>query len=90
MERPAEEGRYAEKVEGEWLTHKLEFFRAPNSKNVWYALAGVDVEAPPGPSKLTISARLYAPPNNGQQAEDLSQNILIHTAHYRTGREKST
>jgi len=69
----------AEKVEGEWLTHKLEFFRAPGSKTVWYALAGVDVEVPPGPSKLTISARLNAP-----QTQDLSRDIEIHAAHYRT------
>jgi len=70
----------AEKVEGEWLTHKLEFFRTPASKDIWYALAGVDVEAPPGPSKLTISARLNAP-----LTQDLSRDIVIHAAHYRTG-----
>lgn len=73
----------AEKPEGEWLGRKLEFFRSPASKEIWYALAGVDVEAPAGPSTLKITARIS--PDKGQAAtRDLTQEIAIHPARYRT------
>src|SRR5215472_155819 len=63
-------------VTGEWLTRKIAFFR---HGDVWFALAGVDVEAPLGPSTLHISAQI-----NGA-AVDLSQSLDIHAAHYKTG-----
>jgi murein DD-endopeptidase MepM/ murein hydrolase activator NlpD len=66
-------------VEGEWLGHKLEFFRGRDGQ-AWYALAGVDVEAPVGPSTLRLVARLV---EGG--AMDLSRNVEILPAHYRTG-----
>ncbi len=34
-------------LDGEWLGKKLEFFRGRDGR-AWYALAGVDVEAPAG------------------------------------------
>jgi hypothetical protein len=66
----------AERVEGEWLGRKIDFFRRGTE---WFALAGVDVEAPVGPSTLHITAS-----QNGH-TEDLSRSIEIHAAHYRTG-----
>lgn len=69
---------HADSVEGEWLGHKLDFFRG-RAPNTWIALAGVDVEAPIGPSKLTISIHRKEGTNDA-----ISQNVEIHAAHYRT------
>ncbi len=66
-------------LEGEWLGQKLAFFWSPD-RQAWYALAGVDVQAPVGPSALHISAQLAS---SGKT--DLSRSIEIHEAHYRTG-----
>jgi biotin carboxyl carrier protein len=63
-------------VEGEWLTRKIQFFQQGGD---WFALAGVDVEAPPGSSTLHITAHI-----NGKVFE-LTQTVDIHAAHYRTG-----
>jgi len=63
-------------LEGGWLGHKLAFFRG---NSAWYALAGVDVEAPLGPSTLKISY------GQGEDRHDLSQTIPIRAAHYTTG-----
>lgn len=65
----------ATSIEGEWLKHKITFFREGGE---WVALAGVDVEASVGPSTLYITALV-----NGT-IEDLSRPIEIHVAHYRT------
>ena len=67
------------RIEGEWLGQKLAFFWSPD-RHAWYALAGVDVEGPSGPSNLRIRA---VSKNSG--ATDLSRSIEIHEAHYRTG-----
>jgi len=69
----------AASIDGEWLGRKLEFFRGRDGR-AWFALAGVDVEAPDGPSTLKISAHLA---QGGER--DLSRTIEIHPAHYRTG-----
>jgi murein DD-endopeptidase MepM/ murein hydrolase activator NlpD len=66
-------------IDGEWLGRKLEFFRGRDGL-AWYALAGVDVEAPEGPSTLKISAHLE---KGGER--DISRTVEIHPAHYRTG-----
>jgi murein DD-endopeptidase MepM/ murein hydrolase activator NlpD len=63
-------------VDGEWLGHKVEFFRAGAN---WLALAGADVEASLGPSRLQIT--MHA---RGSDA-NLTRTIDIHPAHYRTG-----
>jgi hypothetical protein len=63
-------------IDGEWLTRKIQFFQHGAD---WFALAGTDVEAPLGPSTLHITAHLKG------QAADLTQNVEIHAAHYRTG-----
>ena len=69
----------ATSIDGEWLGHKLQFFPARDHRT-WFALAGVDVEAPPAPSTLQIHIHLA---NN--TTRDLTQTIEIHPAHYRTG-----
>jgi murein DD-endopeptidase MepM/ murein hydrolase activator NlpD len=64
-------------VDGEWLGRKLDFFRRRDGR-AWFALAGVDVEAPVGPSTLRITVRLSG------GVRDLSRTVPIHPAHYRT------
>ena len=66
------------KLDGELLGQKLEFFRGESEKG-WYALVGVDVEATPGQSALTIHAHLA----NGED-RNLSRTITVLPAHYRT------
>jgi len=66
------------KVEGQWLGHELDFFRAHPARG-WYALAGVDVETPVGPSTLAIKESL------NETSRDLSLAVEIHPGHYRTG-----
>lgn len=65
-------------LSGDWLGGTLEFFRAADGRG-WFALAGVDVEAPVGHSTLHISEKL----NGG--TKDLSRSVNIEHAHYRTG-----
>lgn len=66
-------------LDGEWMGRKLEFFRGRDGL-AWFALAGVDVESPEGASTLLISVRTTA----ATGAIDLSRNVEIHPAHYRT------
>jgi murein DD-endopeptidase MepM/ murein hydrolase activator NlpD len=66
------------KIEGDWLGQKLQFFRGRGGQ-AWFALAGVDVEASPGPSTLRLVA------NTVSRGRDLSQTVEIQPAHYRTG-----
>jgi hypothetical protein len=66
------------KIEGEWMGRKLEFFRGLNG-TAWFALAGVDVDAPIGPSALKITVH---DAESGTRA--LSRTVQIHSAHYRT------
>ncbi len=65
-------------LDADWMGRKLEFFRGRDQKS-WYALAGVDVETPMGPSTLRISAKAA-----DGSATDLSRTVEIHPAHYRT------
>jgi murein DD-endopeptidase MepM/ murein hydrolase activator NlpD len=65
-------------VDGEWLGRKIEFFRGRDG-SAWFALAGVDVEAPVGPSTLKISVR------ESSGVRYLSEGVQIHAAHYKTG-----
>jgi murein DD-endopeptidase MepM/ murein hydrolase activator NlpD len=68
----------ATSIDGEWLGRKLQFFRGRGG-SAWFALAGVDVEAPEGPSTLKITTQTSSGTAN------LSQTVEIHPAHYRTG-----
>jgi murein DD-endopeptidase MepM/ murein hydrolase activator NlpD len=72
------QANHASSVDGEWLGRKIQFIRA-RSGSAWFALAGVDVEAPVGPSTLHIIAH-----QDGKDV-DMSRTIDIHPAHYRTG-----
>jgi Peptidase family M23 len=69
----------AASIDGEWLGRKLQFFPGRDGP-AWFALAGVDVEAPPGPSQLKIVVHLSQGTEN-----DLTRTVEIHPAHYRTG-----
>ena len=69
----------AEAVDGEWLGRKIEFFRSSDERT-WIALAGVDVEAPAGPSHLHITLHTRDRGN-----VDMTETVDIHPAHYRTG-----
>lgn len=66
-------------VTGEWLGRSLQFFPVHASSHEWLALAGVDVEATPGPS--TIQLHIHA----SGATRDLAQPVAIQPAHYRTG-----
>ncbi|MGB6690197.1 MAG: M23 family metallopeptidase [Terracidiphilus sp.] len=65
-------------LEGEWLERKIQFFRSRDGR-AWFALAGVDVEAPVGPSALRVSVKLA-----GGEVRELGRTVDIHPAHYRT------
>jgi hypothetical protein len=67
------------RLEGDWLGRKLQFFRGREG-NAWFALAGVDVEAPPGPSSLHITEQSSSGATN-----DLSIKVEIGPGHYHTG-----
>ena len=67
----------AQEVTGEWLGKKISFFQGRDGQN-WFALVGLDVEAPVGPSTLRIEAK-YA----GSQS-NVELPIEIHPAKYRT------
>jgi hypothetical protein len=64
-------------VRGHWLGHTLQFVTG-HEEGTWYALAGVDVEAPAGSSILTVSIRSH------NSSRELTSTITIHPAHYRT------
>ena len=68
----------ASSVEGEWLGHAVLFFPAADHR-AWFALAGVDVETPPGPTSLKISVHLKG------EVHNLNAPVEVHPAHYRTG-----
>ena len=67
------------RIDGDWMGRALEFFPGRDGHG-WFALAGVDVEAAVGPSRLRINVKL-----EGGGDEDLSRTVEIHAAHYRTG-----
>ncbi len=73
------EAEDATAIEGDWMGRKLEFFRGSNHGD-WIALAGVDVESAVGPSSLRMAVNLST-----GRTRDLSQEVEIHPAHYRTG-----
>ena len=73
------EGVQATSADGDWLGHKLVFFRG-NDSRTWFALAGVDVETSPGTSNLTIHL------HGCRNFCDTTRSVEIHPAHYRTGK----
>lgn len=65
----------AHSVTGEWMGHKINFFRYENGTS-WYALAGIPVETKAGNYELSISETL---PRGTLQ---LTKKIKISTAKY--------
>ncbi len=72
------DGGYS-KIEGSWFGHPLQFFKGPNGRS-WYALAGVDVEAALGSSKLEVTGFK----GTAAVKTDLTRTVEIHRAAYRT------
>jgi hypothetical protein len=70
------EYRPVKAMKGEWLGRKIQFFEKNGD---WFALVGVDVEAPVGPSALHI---YITPPGHVVM---LTYSTPILQAHYRTG-----
>jgi murein DD-endopeptidase MepM/ murein hydrolase activator NlpD len=48
-------GRVPLRMTGKWIGKELAFFKSDNPK-IWYALAGADLETPPGTYDLTLRA----------------------------------
>jgi hypothetical protein len=67
-------------IQGSWLGKDVLFFKGQAGNDVWYALAGVDVETSPGTYPLTIEATTA---DGGQLHATLQ--VAITAAHYRTG-----
>jgi murein DD-endopeptidase MepM/ murein hydrolase activator NlpD len=65
---------------GEWLGRSLQFFRGSENR-AWYALAGVDVQAPARPSSLKIAIRRPA-----GAITTFTRTVQILPAHYNTGK----
>jgi murein DD-endopeptidase MepM/ murein hydrolase activator NlpD len=65
-------------LSGSWMGHTLEFFRAGDGRG-WFALAGVDVKAQPGPSALRITEKFQS-----GSARDLSRTVDVLAGRYRT------
>jgi murein DD-endopeptidase MepM/ murein hydrolase activator NlpD len=65
-------------IDGQWLDHKLEFFRGLDGYG-WFALTGVDVDSPVGPSALKITIH-----DAKGGTHTLSRTIHIHPSHYPT------
>jgi murein DD-endopeptidase MepM/ murein hydrolase activator NlpD len=71
-------------IEGDWNGHALRFFRGHAAKS-WYAIAGVDVEAAPGPSTVPSTIRVAIHVHGSQDSlPEIRETIAIHPAHYRT------
>jgi len=66
----------AQSVSGEWLGKSFTFFEKDGE---WFALGGVDVEAPLGPSTLHVTAHTASGPVS------MMRTVAIEAAHYRTG-----
>jgi len=64
--------------DADWLGRKVQFFPARGGHG-WFALAGVDVEAPAGSSVLRVVI------GSGRDTIDLTRTVEIHPAHYRAG-----
>ena len=70
-------------VEGDWDGHALKFFPG-RMANIWYALAGVDVEAAPGPATVASTIHVAIHRQSHDSTDELHEAIAIHPAHYRT------
>jgi hypothetical protein len=71
------------RVEGDWDGHALLFFPG-RAADTWYALAGVDVEAAPGPATVASTIRVAIHRQGHDNTDEVRETIAIHPAHYRT------
>jgi murein DD-endopeptidase MepM/ murein hydrolase activator NlpD len=65
----------AQAVSGQWMGHKLTFFRSENGTS-WYALAGIPVETKPGSYELSLTE---GPPGRSVQ---VIKKVKIANARY--------
>lgn len=65
----------AKSISGEWMGHKLSFFR-PRAGSAWYALAGISVETKPGSYELQINEMFVA------GSRQITKKVKIGTANY--------
>jgi murein DD-endopeptidase MepM/ murein hydrolase activator NlpD len=65
----------AQTITGEWMGHKITFFRYENGTS-WYALAGIPVETKPGSYELSVSGTL------SRGTLQFTRKIKIATAKY--------
>ena len=68
----------ADHVVGHWLGPVIEFFPSQD-RRTWFALVGVDVQAPPGPSTIHVLA------HTAKGDLEVAKDIEVQPAHYRTG-----
>ena len=63
-------------IDGVWLDRKMEFFRGRDEQS-WFALAGVDVDSPVGPSVLKLTIH-----DADGGTRSLRHAVRIHPSHY--------
>jgi hypothetical protein len=71
--------RVPHRVTGKWIGKDLTFFKSDNPK-VWYALAGADLETPPGTYDLAVSAVMV-----GGRVIHSVKKVDIGAANFRSG-----
>src|ERR1700687_5566614 len=71
--------RVPHRVTGKWIGKDLAFFKSDNPK-IWYALAGADLETPPGTYDLTVTAVMA-----GGRVIHSSKRVDIGAANFRSG-----
>src|ERR1700687_5430886 len=71
--------RVPHRVTGKWIGKDLAFFKSDNPK-IWYALAGADLETPPGTYDLTVTAVMA-----GGRVIHSSKRGDIGAANFRSG-----
>jgi hypothetical protein len=69
--------RVPRRVTGKWIGKDLAFFKSDNPK-IWYALAGADLETPPGTYDLTLTAVMI-----GRRV--IHKRVDIGAANFRSG-----
>jgi hypothetical protein len=67
------------RVTGKWIGKDLAFFKSDNPK-IWYALAGADLETPPGTYDLTVTAVMV-----GRRVIHSLKKVDISAANFRSG-----
>ena len=70
-------------VEGDWDGRAIKFFPG-RAADTWYALAGVDVDAAPGPATVASTIRVAIRRQGHDNTDEVREAIAIHPAHYRT------